>query len=249
MTKDEALDLALAALEHIDYEDNDRDFLFPYQCTMLDNAITAIKQARALDKKAENARELGLDYEPVLKDNSNYRYDPPVAEPDYKALWQQMCERCDEMDKELSATDRQVEILSDALAESRREVAALKAVQEQKPFAYANPDDLCADTAFRWCKIDKFTMPVYTTPPAAQPAPVQEPVKTGDTLFRQFMSEADKAGITHWPTPPAPHRQWFGLEREIAAAVLDHCYGPSGVSGGMIERTTEVIKAKLKENT
>jgi hypothetical protein len=35
----------------------------------------------ALDKKAENARELGLDYEPVLKDNSNYRYDPPVAEP------------------------------------------------------------------------------------------------------------------------------------------------------------------------
>ena len=34
----------------------------------------------ALDKKAENARELGLDYEPVLKDNSNYRYDPPAAQ-------------------------------------------------------------------------------------------------------------------------------------------------------------------------
>jgi hypothetical protein len=31
---------------------------------------------------------------------------------------------------ELEATNRQVEILSDALAESRREVAALKAVQE-----------------------------------------------------------------------------------------------------------------------
>ena len=36
---------------------------------------------------AENARELGLlprsggDYEPVMKDNSNYRYDPPIAEP------------------------------------------------------------------------------------------------------------------------------------------------------------------------
>jgi hypothetical protein len=35
----------------------------------------------ALNKKADNARELGLDYEPVLKDNSNYRYDPPFAEP------------------------------------------------------------------------------------------------------------------------------------------------------------------------
>jgi hypothetical protein len=41
------------------------------------------------------------------------------------------------------------------------------------------------------------------TPPAAPAAPVQEPVATGDTLFRQFMSEAEKAGVTHWPTPPA----------------------------------------------
>jgi hypothetical protein len=43
------------------------------------DAGRAVEQA--LDKMAENARELGLDYEPVLKDNSNYRYDPPVAEP------------------------------------------------------------------------------------------------------------------------------------------------------------------------
>jgi len=33
--------------------------------------------------------------------------------------------------------------------------------------------------------------------------PQQEPVATGDTLFRQFMSEAEKAGVTHWPTPPS----------------------------------------------
>jgi hypothetical protein len=53
MTKDEALDLALEALK-------DRSSLMKWQ-----KAITAIKQARALDKKAENARELGLDYEPA----------------------------------------------------------------------------------------------------------------------------------------------------------------------------------------
>jgi hypothetical protein len=35
-----------------------------------------------------------------------------------------------DLQAELDATNRQVEILSDALAESRREVAALKAVQE-----------------------------------------------------------------------------------------------------------------------
>jgi hypothetical protein len=56
MTKDEALDLALDALE-------DRSSLMKWQ-----KAITAIKQARALDKMAENARELGLDYEPVQED-------------------------------------------------------------------------------------------------------------------------------------------------------------------------------------
>jgi hypothetical protein len=54
MSKDEALDLALEALEGADEID----------CDMRD-AITAIKQARALDKMAENARELGLDYEPA----------------------------------------------------------------------------------------------------------------------------------------------------------------------------------------
>jgi hypothetical protein len=43
--------------------------------------VASLKANAALDKKAENARELGLDYEPALKDNSNYRYDPPVAEP------------------------------------------------------------------------------------------------------------------------------------------------------------------------
>lgn len=73
MTKDEALDLALEALENL--------FGIPDQFTgegggdvavwrlggsyRAKQAITAIKQARALDKMAENARELGLDYEPV----------------------------------------------------------------------------------------------------------------------------------------------------------------------------------------
>jgi hypothetical protein len=65
MTKDEALafDLALGALKE------DRAWLesdAPIEIWEKNNeAITAIKQARALDKMAENARELGLDYEPV----------------------------------------------------------------------------------------------------------------------------------------------------------------------------------------
>ena len=93
MTKDEALDLALEALEKLQWSLEQADCSTGYCCcgssvdghTFGDGhspvdegeyyqsnaleyarkAIKAIKQARALDKKAENARELGLDYEPV----------------------------------------------------------------------------------------------------------------------------------------------------------------------------------------
>jgi hypothetical protein len=79
MTKDEALDLALKALEAC---------IYPQQKQL--QAITAIKQARALDKMAENARELGLDYEPVAPVREDWGPGPhechrltaaPVQEP------------------------------------------------------------------------------------------------------------------------------------------------------------------------
>ena len=56
-----ALDLALEALEHL----QPTALNSFYTIGVRDKAITAIKQARALDKMAENARELGLDYEPA----------------------------------------------------------------------------------------------------------------------------------------------------------------------------------------
>jgi hypothetical protein len=55
----EALDLALEALEMVVVDVKTT----PTAYEAHRQAITAIKQARALDKKAENARELGLDYE------------------------------------------------------------------------------------------------------------------------------------------------------------------------------------------
>lgn len=62
MTEKEALKLALEALENIK---ND-PFKFDLK-NGIDKAITAIKKTLAndaLEKKAENAKELGLDYEP-----------------------------------------------------------------------------------------------------------------------------------------------------------------------------------------
>jgi hypothetical protein len=81
-TKDEALDKALEALEWMVANDDTNEGDEPverlggqswneYNAYWLDGlnkaraSITAIKQALALDKMAENARELGLDYEPA----------------------------------------------------------------------------------------------------------------------------------------------------------------------------------------
>jgi hypothetical protein len=69
-TKDEALKLALEALETIA-----NAMPFPVG----KSAITAIKQAlanAALDRKAENARELGLDYEPAFVQEPIAFFDP-----------------------------------------------------------------------------------------------------------------------------------------------------------------------------
>jgi hypothetical protein len=59
-----------------------------------------------------------------------------------------------------------------------------------------------------------------------QPAQ-QEPVATGDTLFRQFMSEAEKAGVTHWPTLPAAQRTWVGLTIEDKKEYIAQDFGGS----------------------
>jgi hypothetical protein len=69
-TKDEALKLALEALEIQAYNSGDEKYT---------QAITAIKQAltdSALDRMAENARELGLDYEPAPVQQSRSDVEP-----------------------------------------------------------------------------------------------------------------------------------------------------------------------------
>ena len=69
----------------------------------------------AVDAITDFAKMRGLSLDDAKVQDWQDNTTPPAA-PDLQA--------------ELDATNRQVEILSDALAESRREVAALKAVQE-----------------------------------------------------------------------------------------------------------------------
>ena len=73
--KDEALDLALEALEELERCEPSYSKIWSLKDSAR-KAITVIKQARALDKKAENARELGLDYEP----EERYTYGTPLLD-------------------------------------------------------------------------------------------------------------------------------------------------------------------------
>ncbi len=80
----EAMKLALEALENNPYA-----LAYSKVITSLRQAIEQAEKQQALDKKAENARELGLDYEPVpwienmTIDSTNELSKPtaPVQEP------------------------------------------------------------------------------------------------------------------------------------------------------------------------
>jgi hypothetical protein len=68
MTKDEALKLALEAFEYIEHN----YMSLPAPATKAITAIKATLANEALERKAENARELGLDYEPYGFEASIY---------------------------------------------------------------------------------------------------------------------------------------------------------------------------------
>ena len=187
--KDEALKLALEALEAALSDDQ------PY-INKSKAAITAIKQALALDKKAENARALGLDYEPV-------------------GWW-----------------DSKIGFF------------------EEKHF-----DQL---------------QPLYTTPPAAQPAPVQEPLSelekdAANLLFalhdawpyvhgnctieskrKAIQALIVKHGDFADLHPPAAQRQWVGLTDE---QITEICVGlwSGGWRESEMRKFARAIEAKLKE--
>jgi hypothetical protein len=177
MTKDEALKLALEALETELAVDMTNGAEVGEAAELMCEAIAAIKQALAapvqemtnIERHEQNVQKF-LGAQPA-----------PVQEPDYKVTvvddqhpngvpLEQWGRPAPDLQAELDATNRQVEILSDALAKSRREVAALKAVQE--PVAvmelYASGWDLIESVDLDWLQTLPFGTKLYATPPAAQ---------------------------------------------------------------------------------
>jgi len=216
MTKDEALDLALEALEELQPDD-----AYPY--SLQSKAITAIKQARALDKKAENARELGLDYEPVpenfidaLRFDVAMRDAAPVQEPEIVQRVRRYAGQTMRTARNPNITARECIELANWLAANTTPPAAQPApVQELQRYSPNGEGGMEVDSLGAYVKHRD-----VTTPPAAQPEPVQD------------VSLIDEVKT-------AAQRQWVGLTGEDMPDIRagDHAF----LSGA------RWAEAKLKE--
>jgi hypothetical protein len=248
MTKDEelAMDLALEALEKS--TDN-----FPANVQHR-KAITAIKQARALDKKAENARELGLDYEPVQVDQSTMELAESVAligpasrTHDFHAAIQRFHDLiC------VNATIKAAKMAADAIRES-----APLAAPVQKPEWKQIAEDLrlhgltLVKTATGYTVLKLGAVHAQATLPA-QPEAVQEPVawahKEGLEKINDFDASIYARGgfddaVPLYTTQPAAQRPFVGLTDEELNNFLKAVWGREVTPKHFIQ----AIEAKLKE--
>jgi hypothetical protein len=193
-------------------------------------------------------------------DNGGEFWKPPLGKP------------APDLQAELDATNKQVEILSDALAESRREVAALKPVQEPSNYnefvetacaLIKAADDAAADRDYMLDSDDCIAvlrgtwkaplandMPKQPTP-TAQPAPVQEPVawmaesKNGNVRFTNIGQSADQLesfGWTIFPLYAAPF-QFQPLTEEAVLECWKQVYEPGRREYDNATRMARAIEA------
>ena len=180
-----------------------------------------VVRSKSLWKKYIDGTPLANDIAVWMASFAQEHTTPPAA-PDLQA--------------ELDATNRQVEILSDALAESRREVAALKAVQE--PVAWCSqcghtcPQTVNEEPVGWWdAKIGFFEekhfdqlCPLYTTPPAAQPASC--PHGMVDTCCENYSNCNLSAAPVH---PDSARIDWLTNNPLDALDIFGHVKGSDAV--------------------
>ena len=154
-------------------------------------------------------------------------YQPVDWKAEYLKSVESGCITLDELreaNAELAATNRQVEILSDALAESRREVASLKANAALDKKAenarelgldyepHKGLSEHLAQATNGRVRIDPVTGDVGIGTPPAQPAPVQQPfcffyVENGEEYFAPKGAYVPDNAQPLYTTPPAAQQE------------------------------------------
>jgi hypothetical protein len=235
MTKDKALDLALEALEL-----HGKQYPHMVKGYCLD-ALTAIKQALALDKMAENARELGLDYEPVREDwgpgpHEVHSLPPAAPVQDNDAHYKGVVEGVQKLFDNKRAQQAPVQ----------EPVVFYRCNGCGHAYEQVHPTSCDCMEAGGFDRVE-----YYTTPPAAQPAPV-EPFEywnavEGWVKIDEVREHFDSVGCgTIYKTSgdgrvplTAAQRQWVGLTDEERDDLLDNYITAEG--------RARAIEAKLKE--
>ena len=195
-------------------------------------AIIAIKQDLALDKMAENARELGLDYEPVDGTQVSevwWNGEKLMAKPIPLEDFYQPAPTVQE-------TVAWVDLLKQA-----EEVVRSKPLWKK----YIDGTPLANDIAV-W--MASFAQEHTTLP--AQPAPVQEPVFELQKSGWEIICDLDwiqtlPFGTLLYTTPPAAQRQWVGLTDEEITELEETTTCLANES--WLRNLTRAIEAKLKE--
>jgi hypothetical protein len=168
---EDTVKLALEVLERVNNFNDFFDLLDPVLSDLVVDTIDAVKEALAQSRSdvKQEPKPFGYTLEETMK----------CWDLGYAAAVKALAK------KEQPYADKAASVSNDRIKIDpvTGNVQIGTAKQEQsaehvgEPVAYLNPDDLCADTAFRWCKIDEFTQPVYTTP-----QPKREPLTKDQIL-------------------------------------------------------------------
>ena len=166
--------------------------------------------------------------EPVLKDNSNYRYDPPVAEPVQSCY----CPNCEAAAQPAPVQDK-VTLIQTNVGIGERAMEAYEAAKErdradfaaptvQEPFGYLEIEDIESHSEYPhncrnvnlWHEGGEGMVAIYITPPAAQ--------RRIEELEAQLMQmQGRELKLQMALNTPAAQRQWVGLTDEEMHELVD----------------------------
>jgi hypothetical protein len=204
MTKDEALKLVLEFIERVN---KDGWILADFEPQMYE-AITAIKAAlanEALERMAENARELGLDYEPVQKVTLG-RNEALRVTAEGEFIWHPEADAMIEHG-DFTSNPAMRFILKEL--RKRQQPAALEAKDEPVAWRHTKIDGVAVP--HRPADLDKHPErweALYKTPP---------PCPTCEALARTVMLDQ----TSHDTTPP--QRTWVGLTEDEIVLISADC--------------------------